>query len=1165
MFRSPEKPSLKKLLISVAGILVLLVAAVLVAPSFIDWNARKEQITAAVRNATGRDLKILGDIDVTILPNPAIRVVDVRFANAPGAASSDMVRLNEARVSVAFGPLFEGRLAAVVALVKPEFHLERLKDGRTSWDFILPGKADGGAKTETKEKPASAPFFDLTLDRFEIVDGKVTYYDAGEGTVQQFDKLNSTVSFETLAGPFRFDGAAVLGNLPLSVQLVTGKLRPKLPLPVSLTLAGPDKETVARIQGSVTALAADGSFVGELRIDSADFATFLRSVGVQSIPAALSRPLTLRTELTASNAGIGLNTIDLDLGNARASGTVTLEIGKKPRLVADLRSSNLNLDALFAAGKKPAKQPASPSPVSPSPAAPAAGLQAATAAAFSVPAGFEAAVQLTADVVQYRGSVIRQAAMRARLKDSKIFIDELGATLPGNTLVGAKGHVAASLDPGDIDLRLSAESDNLREIFEWLGTDISAVPADRLRRFKFSSALTGTTRELTAKSFEVTLDSSRMSGGVVLALRKRPAFGLRLVVDRFNLDGYLPSRQSGVLPRTEGKRTADANGKATRKSAKSPPANDAALMQQLAGLLRRFDANVDVRVNRLIVAKTPVRDLRLDFTIANGVLDIRKASVSDYAGLRGNLRGKLRGNVAKPTLEMTYKVELRDRTRFARLLGNPSLFRDFRLASLTAGGRIAGTPDRLTVRSSVAGLDGKIEIKGSVRNALFDPVANLTVAVNFPELAKVVRSVAKDYSPAAGKLGVVDLTFQAEGTSSYLKLNGISGTIGPISLRGNADFEMKEARPRVRLSLSTSEVLLDLLLPPERHQRTSAPVGERVVPAAATVRRAQASGKRWPTKRIDFSALKQVDLDVNLAMAALTKGPYQFKHPQIQAQLLSGKLSVNRFEAGFSSGTVSASGSLEPGVKDAKLSLQAAAKSVDAADLIQALRNYQMRIGPLRVGARVGGPISLSLVVASRGRSERELVSRLHGSAKIVGRPSTVFSGDTKRASAVTGLAGALLGKNIRELRAVGNVAQATNALIAAFEGPSSLNGDIDIKNGVASTKNLVLVGRGGRALTAGSANLPMWKLDTVTDVTLGQEKEPLIIVRMIGPLDEPYVRKLSGSLITGRVRPATQAVTPKTEPATPPQQQKVLPDSKPGKRLDPQEILRQLLQGAGR
>ena len=46
----------KRLLIGAAGLIGLLIVALLVAPSLIDLDARKAEVIAAVKKATGRDL-----------------------------------------------------------------------------------------------------------------------------------------------------------------------------------------------------------------------------------------------------------------------------------------------------------------------------------------------------------------------------------------------------------------------------------------------------------------------------------------------------------------------------------------------------------------------------------------------------------------------------------------------------------------------------------------------------------------------------------------------------------------------------------------------------------------------------------------------------------------------------------------------------------------------------------------------------------------------------------------------------------------------------------------------------------------------------------------------------------------------------------------------------
>ena len=72
---------MKKIVIALVVPVVLLVGAVLVGPSFIDWNSYKGQIVAAIRDNTGRDASIDGNVAFSILPKPALSITGLRIAN----------------------------------------------------------------------------------------------------------------------------------------------------------------------------------------------------------------------------------------------------------------------------------------------------------------------------------------------------------------------------------------------------------------------------------------------------------------------------------------------------------------------------------------------------------------------------------------------------------------------------------------------------------------------------------------------------------------------------------------------------------------------------------------------------------------------------------------------------------------------------------------------------------------------------------------------------------------------------------------------------------------------------------------------------------------------------------------------------------------------------
>ena len=86
---------MRKLIVGFAVLIVLLVAAALIAPGFIDWNGYKGRITAAIEDATGMSLAIDGDIALAILPSPTFAVGGLRVV---GAGESELLRVKKLRV-----------------------------------------------------------------------------------------------------------------------------------------------------------------------------------------------------------------------------------------------------------------------------------------------------------------------------------------------------------------------------------------------------------------------------------------------------------------------------------------------------------------------------------------------------------------------------------------------------------------------------------------------------------------------------------------------------------------------------------------------------------------------------------------------------------------------------------------------------------------------------------------------------------------------------------------------------------------------------------------------------------------------------------------------------------------------------------------------------------
>ena len=77
-----------KILGLVVGVVVVLLIVAGVAVSLLfDPNDYKDEITAAVQNATGRQLTLDGDLELAVFPTIRIAVGGAALSNAPGWAS----------------------------------------------------------------------------------------------------------------------------------------------------------------------------------------------------------------------------------------------------------------------------------------------------------------------------------------------------------------------------------------------------------------------------------------------------------------------------------------------------------------------------------------------------------------------------------------------------------------------------------------------------------------------------------------------------------------------------------------------------------------------------------------------------------------------------------------------------------------------------------------------------------------------------------------------------------------------------------------------------------------------------------------------------------------------------------------------------------------------
>ena len=183
-----------KLIGIVIGALVVLVIAVAVGVAlFFDPNDYKDQIAAAVANATGRELTLEGDLELRLFPTLSISLGPAQLSNAEGFGEQPFAEIERAALDVALLPLLGRRIeigeARLDGLV---LNLARDAQGRNNWQDL--GGEASPADAPAAEETGGAPDVSLNVDVIRVTASEVNWNDAATGSTWRLGDFNLVAS-----------------------------------------------------------------------------------------------------------------------------------------------------------------------------------------------------------------------------------------------------------------------------------------------------------------------------------------------------------------------------------------------------------------------------------------------------------------------------------------------------------------------------------------------------------------------------------------------------------------------------------------------------------------------------------------------------------------------------------------------------------------------------------------------------------------------------------------------------------------------------------------------------------------------------------------------------------------------------------------------------------
>jgi uncharacterized protein involved in outer membrane biogenesis len=1080
-----------------AGIVVILLAALVATPALIDWTRFKDDLAVRMEGALGRKLSIDGRVSFAFLPSPTFFAETVHLADADGVS----IALPRLEVRPRLWPLVAGRLEiASLVLVSPEIHLTRwIQDhGRLGIDGTPtpppepPASTDGGAGPAPKTS---------TIDSVTIANGTLIYQPAGR-PAWRFDKVGASFAAQS-GGGGRLVGSARLAGLDVAFEAVQGSAAPGQAAPVNLTLTTSEGAGVLRLGGQLTGAGETRRLKGKLSFKAGDLSRLARALegsGAGSIPVPLGN-VGLEAAVGGSVHEIDLDALTVTVGGVEGTGNASLALDATPQIDVKLAFGRLDLDSLLAGlrGVAPAASGGGGAPPSNGPAA-----EAPAPAGFVVPTNFSATVDLGAEVTVFHGGLLRGAHVNAVLANGEVTVNQASLSLPGNTEVNLFGFLVSPGGVPSFEGSFEAASDDLRGMLDWLKIDTASVPAERLHAARLAGKLTAHPGEIALGGTQMRLDGTLIDAAATLRLGDRPALGVSFAVDSLNADAYWPRSKD--------------DGQPAATASVGEPGEAAATVP--TSWLTHLDANVKGRIGQLTARGLTAQEVTVDGAWLQGQLALHDFSVGDLMGaqlhLDGAIDGLAEGAVGFHTLRYTLRSKQPD--RLIRQLALTLPVDADRLGAVALSGTLDGRLDALAIdsRSEIAG--GVANIAGKIQNPLAAGRFDGSVEISHANLAQFVRVFAPDYRPS-GTLGALAATSHVSGDSQALQLSDLHIKAGPVTADGEGRL-LLAGKPRIDVTLSAGEIPLDGFLPgnrladsrpplrggteapPEPHHGIPAVATDRVSAAPRTAVLSGAIPERWSHQPHDLAWLNAFDGALKLDAKALSLGRTRLDRVTLGLDLANGTLSLQRLAAQLYDGKLSGDGHLSA---DGGVALQLG------------LAHAQMRSALLGTGDVdvADGTMDGALALSTSGLSTAEWIGRLAGTGKF-----TVLDG------VVRGF----------DLKAVDDRLQGSDSptgllalLQAGLSGGkthfSSLAGTIGVGNGLIASDDIRLQADGGSGNATVQINLPAYVMDGRAEFHLAGAAGPPLVMRLSGPLDGPHryvdINEIQQWLVSrGKVKP---------------------------------------------
>ncbi len=987
-----------KLIFGTGLIVVLAIAALVITLVYINPNDYKDSIANKLKEETGRDIHIDGDINLSYYPWLGLDVEGITVSNAKGFGDQPFLKTKTIKARVKLLPLLRKELEMdTLVLYGATVNLAKNEKGVTNWDDLI--KAEDPSKKDSRPSPLAA----LVLGGIDIQDANIYWNDKQQGVEYKITNakistdelkygepinlsavLNASASKPGLSAAIQFNGTVayeksgdVLILKPMLLEadvkgqeIPGGQALVKLSSEIKVDL---DKETAevnaldltafdTQLKGQLNAskiLSGKPEVAGEIVLNGNDLAQLLKIMEVEPLASQLAKLSDKSFKInTTFNADTDRNDVDISkldvamLGNKINAEIYGRNLGSEtPAAKGNIKASGADLPALI----KIASQFMSEDGLD---------LKSLSSELASAPKPFDVATDFDVD-----------------LKSGVVDIPNLSVKALGMTASGKINGKQIKSDTPEVNGVIKANGEDLPLLISVMARikGVAQKDIDSLSK-QLSSA---------SKSFAIdtTFDTDSKTNTVSIPSLSIKALGM---VASGNLKARKINSDSPAI-----------SGTLKASGANLP------LLMQIASSMQAGNNTLANNLGKLKQKEFEINS-QFDVDMTSGKIDLPSLNVNAFGfKINGNLKGnnidKSNGNMngkilidsqdPKPLLSALGQADVAQVIKSININtsinGNTSnlSLKPFSLEGVFSGRNIPNSPVKLIVQAdSEINLDKEIfnlsglhinglglDLKGNIKALKFKTAPELSGQIAFApfDLRQFMKSLNKEVPKTADAnvLKHVALSTSFSGTTSSLSLSDLKAELDETKLQG--DINIKRISPLdIEFGLGVDKLNADRYLPPETKTKP-------VTPESAAV--GAATG-------LPVETLRAIKIKGDFVMGELVASNAKLSDMELSIRADKGDIKLAPAKAKLYKGNYEGDIHLDATGKLPKLTMNTKLSGVDVEPLLTDV------VG----SANAKGTANINLAVSSTGADINTLRNTLAGTGDILIEKGTLIGVDVK-------------------------------------------------------------------------------------------------------------------------------------------------------------------------